>query len=79
MSGSSVIGYHMAPGNPLNVDNAVNEAWRNTQSFLITANLVPENATPAQLKNASDHLTLDIMQPWRDIAPYSAGGGVYLN
>lgn len=79
MSGASVIGYHMAPGNPLKVDNAVNEAWRNTQSFLITANLVPENATPAQLKNASDHLTFDIMQPWRDIAPYSAGGGVYLN
>lgn len=79
MSGATVGGYHMAPGNPLNVDNAVNEAWRNTQSFLITANLVPENATPAQLKNASDHLTFDMMQPWRDIAPYSAGGGVYLN
>jgi hypothetical protein len=31
------------------------------------------------LKNASDHLTFDMMQPWRDIAPYYTGGGVYLN
>ncbi|KAJ4355159.1 hypothetical protein N0V95_003181 [Ascochyta clinopodiicola] len=79
MSGATVGGYHMAPGNPFRVDNAVNEAWRNTQSFLITANLVPDNATPAQLKNASDHLTFDIMTPWREVAPNSAGGGVYLN
>ena len=79
MSGSTVGGYHMAPGNPFNVDNAVNEAWRHTQSFLITANLVPDNATPAQLKNSSDHLTFDIMTPWREVAPSKAGGGVYLN
>src|SRR5690242_1064180 len=69
MSGATVGGYHMAPGNPLNVDNAVNEAWRNTQSFLITANMVPENATPAELKNASDHLTFNMMAPWREVAP----------
>lgn len=79
MSGATVGGYHMAPGNPLNVDNAVNEAWRNTQSFLITANMVPENATPAELKTASDHLTFEMMAPWREVAPASAGGGVYLN
>ncbi|KAH9859681.1 hypothetical protein IAQ61_011462 [Plenodomus lingam] len=79
MSGQTVIGYHMAPGNPFNVDNAVNPAWRTTQSFLITANTVPDNATPAQLKNASDTLTHTIMEPWRQIAPSSAGGGVYLN
>jgi Na+/H+ antiporter NhaB len=47
MSGATIGGYHMAPGNPFKVNNAVNEAWRNTQSFLITANMVPENATPA--------------------------------
>ncbi|KAJ8108141.1 hypothetical protein OPT61_g8375 [Boeremia exigua] len=79
MSGASIGGYHMAPGNPFNVDNAVNEAWRHTQSFLITANIVPENATPAQLKNASDHLTFEMMPSWREVAPYSVGGGVYLN
>lgn len=32
MSGATVGGYHMAPSNPFNVDNAVNEAWRSTQS-----------------------------------------------
>ncbi|KAI8941278.1 hypothetical protein NX059_002508 [Plenodomus lindquistii] len=79
MNGHTVGGYHMAPGNPGNVDNAVNTAWRNTQSFLITANMVPDNATPAELKNASDTLTYDIMDSWRKIAPGSAGGGVYLN
>ncbi|KAI4704725.1 hypothetical protein J4E89_009602 [Alternaria sp. Ai002NY15] len=79
MNGHTVGGYHMAPGNPFKVDNAVNEAWRNTQSFLITANMVPENATPAQLKEASDYLTYDIMDSWRAVAPASEGGGVYLN
>jgi FAD/FMN-containing dehydrogenase len=79
MSGHTVGGYHMAPGNPFKVDNAVNPAWRNAQSFLITANMVPENATPAQLKNASDTLTFDIMGPWREVAPNSEGAGVYLN
>ncbi|KAL5113770.1 hypothetical protein ACEQ8H_008344 [Pleosporales sp. CAS-2024a] len=79
MSGHTVGGYHQAPGNPLNVSNAVNPAWRNAQSFLITANLVPDNATPEQLKNASDTLTFDIMAPWRKVAPNAEGGGVYLN
>jgi hypothetical protein len=79
MNGHTVGGYHQAPGNPFNVDNAVNPAWRTTQSFLITANMVPDNATPAQLKNASDTLTYEIMEPWRKIAPNSEGGGVYLN
>ncbi|KAH7061650.1 FAD/FMN-containing isoamyl alcohol oxidase-like protein MreA [Paraphoma chrysanthemicola] len=79
MSGHTVGGYHMSPGNPFKVDNAVNTAWRNTQSFLITANMVPDNATPAQLKNASDTLTFDIMESWRKTAPNSEGGGVYLN
>ncbi|KAH3945651.1 hypothetical protein HBH70_122520 [Parastagonospora nodorum] len=79
MSGHTVLGYHQAPGNPFNVDNAVNPAWRNAQSFLITANTVPENASPAQLKNASDTLTYEIMAPWRKVAPASEGGGVYLN
>ncbi|CAG5182752.1 uncharacterized protein ALTATR162_LOCUS10317 [Alternaria atra] len=79
MNGHTVGGYHMAPGNPSNVDNAVNEAWRNTQSFLITANLVPENATAAQFAEASDYLTYDIMDSWRAVAPASEGGGVYLN
>lgn len=51
----------MAPGNPFNVVNAVNEAWRNTPSFLIIANLVPENTTPAQLKNASGRIVFDMM------------------
>ncbi|KAF2850140.1 FAD/FMN-containing isoamyl alcohol oxidase-like protein MreA [Plenodomus tracheiphilus IPT5] len=79
MDGHTVGGYHMAPGNPFNIDNAVNPAWRTAQSFLITANMVPDDATPAELKTASDTLTYGIMDSWRGIAPSSAGGGVYLN
>jgi hypothetical protein len=79
MNGHTVGGYHMAPGNPFKVDNAVNEAWRQTQSFLITANMVPENATPVEFGEASDYLTYNIMDSWRKVAPASIGGGVYLN
>jgi hypothetical protein len=79
MNGHSIGGYHMTPGNPLNMDNAVNEAWRTTQSFLITANMLPDNATPAQFGEASDYLTYNIMEPWRKVAPATEGGGVYLN
>lgn len=79
MSGHTVGGYHMTPGNPLGVDNAVNEAWRTTQSFLITANMLRDKATPAEFGAASDYLTYTIMQPWRDVAPTEHGGGVYLN
>jgi hypothetical protein len=79
MNGHTVGGYHMAPGNPYKIDTAVNEAWRNTQSFLITANMLPDNATPAQSAEASNYLTYDIIDSWRKVAPASIGGGVYLN
>lgn len=45
---------------------------------MITANLVPDDAAPAELKNASDHLAFDMMDSWRKVAPNSAGGRVYL-
>lgn len=79
MNGSAVIGFHMAPGNPLKADNAVNPAWRNTQTMLITAATIPENATVAQLKTSADHLTNEVLASWRKAAPLSEGGGVYLN
>lgn len=75
----TVFGFHLAPGNPMKVDNAVNPAWRNTQVFLLSAAMVPDNATPAEVKAASDQLTYDILGPWREVAPTSEGGGVYGN
>jgi len=74
-----MVGYHQAPRNRGQADNAVNPAWRQTIAFLITASLVPENPTIAQIRNASDTLTRDIMGQWRAVAPNSAGGGVYGN
>jgi hypothetical protein len=41
--------------------------------------MVPDNATLAQLKNASESLTFDIMGPWRKVARNSKGAGVYLD
>ncbi|KAF2179737.1 FAD-binding domain-containing protein [Zopfia rhizophila CBS 207.26] len=78
-AGRTFGGYHQAPRNRMNVDNAVSSAFRNVISFLIGATLVPENATPAQMKNASDFLTNSVIKPWEDVAPTSEFGGSYLN
>ena len=72
--------YHQAPGNPQNVDNAVSSAWRNCQSFFITKSpTFAENATGETMREANRVLQQEILQPWRDIAPASKGGGSYLN
>jgi hypothetical protein len=41
--------------------------------------MLPDNVTPAQIAEASDYLTYDIMDSWRKVAPASIGSGVYLN
>lgn len=72
--------YHQAPKNPQNVDNAVSSAWRNTQSFFITKTPnFAENASAEVIAAANRVLHEEILQPWRDIAPASKGGGSYLN
>jgi hypothetical protein len=81
MSGHTFGGYHMAPRNRLNVDNAVSSAFRHTLSFLIAVAHVEqqENATQAQIQKAAKELTEDLLGPWRDVAPESDFGGSYLN
>lgn len=72
--------YHQAPGNPQNADNAVSSAWRNAQSFFITKTPnFPANATAQEMAAANRVLNEDNLQPWRDIAPASKGGGSYMN
>ncbi|KAF2179656.1 FAD-binding domain-containing protein [Zopfia rhizophila CBS 207.26] len=73
-------GYHQAPRNRANADNAVSTAWRETVSFLIFGSRpVPDNATVVDMKAATDELTDRILKPWRDVAPPNEGGGSYLN
>lgn len=74
-----IIGYHQAPRNRANVNNAVSSAFRNVVSFLITSVVVDENATAAELAKASKVLNDEILAPWRKVAPSSEGGGSYLN
>ncbi|KAF2015808.1 isoamyl alcohol oxidase-like protein [Aaosphaeria arxii CBS 175.79] len=77
----TVGGYHQAPRNRLNVDNAVSSAFRHVISFLIGASLIEGdvNATPEQVKKATDVLINDVIGPWKKVAPDSEFGGSYLN
>lgn len=77
-AGRHILGYHLAPRNRLNVDNAVNPAWRNAISFLITSAIVPLDATPSDLRKAHEQIN-EYLGPWREVAPVSEGGGTYLN
>jgi hypothetical protein len=78
--GKHFLGYHNAPKNYANTNNAVHPGWRQTVLFLVTSsNRSLDHSTPAALKIANEHLQTSILQPWRDIAPVEEGGGVYLN
>jgi len=81
MTGHTIGGYHQAPQNRLNVDNAVSSAWRHALSMLI--GFVPveggENATAVQMQEAARALTEDVLGPWREVAPESDYGGSYGN
>ncbi|KAI1771915.1 hypothetical protein F4818DRAFT_428257 [Hypoxylon cercidicola] len=57
-------------------DNAVNPAWRNTVLHAILASLWNVNNPEADIKAASDRLTFDWMQRWRDVSP---GAGSYMS
>ncbi|KAI0118572.1 FAD-binding domain-containing protein [Hypoxylon sp. NC0597] len=57
-------------------DNAVNPAWRNTVMHAIMATLWNATSSEADMKTASDKLTFDWMQRWRDVSP---GAGSYMS
>ncbi|KAK1717919.1 FAD binding domain-containing protein [Colletotrichum lupini] len=57
-------------------DNAVNPAWREAVMHCITAALWNPTANETVIKTASDKLTFDWMQRWRDVSP---GAGAYMS
>ncbi|KAI1135180.1 FAD-binding domain-containing protein [Hypoxylon sp. FL0543] len=57
-------------------DNAVNPAWRNTVMHAIMATLWNATNSEDDIKAASDKLTFDWMQRWRDVSP---GAGSYMS
>ncbi|ROT43007.1 FAD binding domain-containing protein [Sodiomyces alkalinus F11] len=75
--GNYVIAFniHAAPaaGYP---DTAVNSAWRDTVMHCIAAAMWDPAAPEPVIKAASDTLTFDWMQRWRDVSP---GAGAYMS
>lgn len=81
-NGRMLMGYHQAPRNRANVDNAVNNAWREAVCFLILAAVIdaePLAFTPGLIGAASREFRDEILAPFRAVAPESDGGGAYLN
>ncbi|KAK3346469.1 hypothetical protein B0T25DRAFT_624894 [Lasiosphaeria hispida] len=82
-AGRMLFGYHQAPRNRANADNAVSPAFRQLISMLVLSSGLPPDAgdhpTPAQIKSATDDLLYKVIAPFRAVAPESAGGGSYLN
>ncbi|KAF2752156.1 FAD-binding domain-containing protein [Sporormia fimetaria CBS 119925] len=79
LNGVVVGGYHQAPMNRLNQDNAVSSAFRHTVSFLIGGPTVSAEAGREEMREAAKVLDRDILGPWRKVAPESEFGGSYLN
>ncbi|KAI0130523.1 FAD binding domain-containing protein [Xylariales sp. AK1849] len=76
--GGYVIAFNIA-ASPSNgyPDNAVNPAWRSTVMHAILAAVWdPNSMSEATIKTASDKLTFDWMQRWRDVSP---GAGAYMS
>ncbi|OTB06057.1 hypothetical protein M426DRAFT_72414 [Hypoxylon sp. CI-4A] len=75
--GAYIVGFNIAAapkrGYP---DNAVNPAWRNAVMHAIMASLWNVTSSEAEMKAASDKLTFDWMQRWRDVSP---GAGSYMS
>lgn len=81
INGRTMGGYHQAPLNRLNVDNAVSSAWRHALSMMYAFASVAggADATQAQMQAAAKELVDDVLGPWRDVAPESDFGGSYGN
>jgi len=78
-SGRVFGGYHQAPRNRANVDNAVSPAFREVVAFLITRAGIPENAGPNEMRAGSQEINHDMLDSWREVAPDNLGGGSYMN
>ncbi|KAL2760206.1 hypothetical protein ACRALDRAFT_1038748 [Sodiomyces alcalophilus JCM 7366] len=74
--GNYVIAFNMAAAPAGYPDTAVNPAWRETVMHCIAAAMWDPAAPESAIKAASDKLTFDWMQRWRDVSP---GAGAYMS
>ncbi|KUI67939.1 putative FAD-linked oxidoreductase YvdP [Cytospora mali] len=77
--GLYVSGFHLAPGQHVYPDNAVNPAWREALGHIIMASVWDETLWEssegiAKIKEISDNVTYVWNARWRDITP---GSGAY--
>jgi hypothetical protein len=80
MSGKHVLGYHKAPKEYANTDNAISPAWRGCAMLFVTSSSKKlDHSTPKGLAIANKDLQQNILQPWCNITPVSEGGRTYLN
>ena len=74
--GGSLLAFNIAAAENNNSDNSVNPAWRETCLHAILATLWDSSANDTTIATASETLTNDWMQKWRDVSP---GAGAYMS
>lgn len=74
--GGSFLAFNIAAAENENSDNAVNPAWRKTCLHAILATLWDSTANDTTIIAASETLTNNWMQKWRDVSP---GAGAYMS
>lgn len=72
-AGGSLLAFNIAAASKTGSSNSVNPAWRKTcLHAILAAPLIADGATDAVIAAASEDLTNNLMQQWRDVSP-SAG------
>ncbi|KUJ18747.1 FAD-binding domain-containing protein [Mollisia scopiformis] len=74
--GGSFLAFNIAAAENDNSDNSVNPAWRGTCLHAILATLWDSSANDTTIVEASETLTYDWMQKWRDVSP---NAGAYMS
>lgn len=74
--GGALLAFNIAAASNDGSDNAVNPAWRETCMHAILATVWSPTANDSTIVAASDTLTYDWMQKWRDVSP---GAGAYMS
>lgn len=74
--GGSFLAFNIKAADNDNNDNSVNPAWRETCLHAILATVWAATTNDTEIIAASETLTYDWMQKWRDVSP---GAGAYMS
>ncbi|KAB8291646.1 hypothetical protein EYC80_006446 [Monilinia laxa] len=76
LASGSFLAFNIQAANNTGTDNSVNPAWRETCLHAITGTSWDEDADDATIAKASETLTYDWVQLWRDVSPKA---GAYMS